>query len=468
MKNPFNTLFGRLALMTVSLIVLVHVTLLFVVDRERHALEVEQLHRIILLAEQAKQHGSDAASAVAATLGTSYVDVHDAIAHGCPVPCTDTSGTFESDLRGLLPPGSHVVSNSGNGTVWVRYPSAPYWITVPHAAPSVSRFLGASSLMLGLAIVMAVLGAWQLQRPLRQLARAAREFRAGHRPPVVEASGPREVRALIGNFNEMVRELAQAEQERAVMLAGLAHDLRAPITRMQVRADLLPDEGSRVGFLRDAESLSRIVTQCLDFARDTADASPLANVDAHCRRHYGDALGDDAPVTLDLRAGEGFNLPLVDLDRILSNLIGNALTYGEAPVEDTSGYSRGATRARVTAVRAARCRARRRRALRTRPRHRAAARALQRRGFRRGQRARWRFRRHDDLRKRFPLSVFAPSVTGCNGCLSHRKGGLVTLVTPVPLPASIAFSAISRADRGAASVQRVDGKPWQKLHLNGT
>src|SRR5258706_6301443 len=109
MKNPFNTLFGRLALMTVSLIVLVHVTLLFVVDRERHALEVEQLHRIILLAEQAKQHGSDAASAVAANLGTSYVDVHDAIAHGGSLPCTGTSGTFESDLRGLLPPGSHVV-----------------------------------------------------------------------------------------------------------------------------------------------------------------------------------------------------------------------------------------------------------------------------------------------------------------------------------------------------------------------
>ncbi len=125
------------------------------------------------------------------------------------------------------------------------------------------------------------------------------------------------------------------------MLAGLAHDLRAPITRMQVRADLLPDEGSRVGFLRDAESLSRIVTQCLDFARDTADASPLANVDAHCRRHYGDALGDDAPVTLDLRAGEGFNLPLVDLDRILSNLIGNALTYGEAPVEVTTPVHHG-------------------------------------------------------------------------------------------------------------------------------
>ena len=333
MKNPFNTLFGRLALMTVGLIVLVHVTLLFIVDRERGLLDASHTQRAVLLAVQAEQDGALAASRVAATLGVSYVPPDKAIQYGCPAPCTNTSGPFEHDLRGGLSPGSQVVLDGDNGTVWVRYASNPDWVKLQNAALPARRFLSASLLMLSLAVIIALLGAWYLQRPLHRLAHASREFRVSHRAPVVQPGGPREVKELIGDFNQMVHELAQAEQERAVMLAGVAHDLRAPITRMQVRADLLPDEANRSGFLRDAESLSRIVTQFLDFARETADTSPHAGVDAHCRRHYGDSLADDALVRLNLHAGDGFNLPMVDLDRILANLIENALTYGEPPVE---------------------------------------------------------------------------------------------------------------------------------------
>ena len=195
-------------------------------------------------------------------------------------------------------------------------------------------------MILAFAVIVALFAAWYLQRPLHRLTLAAREFRIGHRTPV-DQGARREVRELIVDFNQMVHELAQADRERAVMLAGVAHDLGAPITRMQVRADLLPDEANRRGFLRDVESLSRIVTQFLDFARETANASPNTSVDAHCRRHYGDSLADDALVRVDLQAGDGFGLPLVDLDRILTNLIENALTYGDPPVEISTSRHNG-------------------------------------------------------------------------------------------------------------------------------
>jgi two-component system osmolarity sensor histidine kinase EnvZ len=234
-----------------------------------------------------------------------------------------------------------VVSDPENGNVWVRYAGNPGWLKLGNSMLPARRFIGASAMMLVFAVILALIGAWYLQRPLHRLAIAAREFRLGHRAPVVQASGPREVKGLVDDFNQMVHELAQAEQERAVMLAGVAHDLRAPITRMQVRADLLPDEANRSGFLRDAESLSRIVTQFLDFARESADRSPSASVDAHCRRHYGDSVEDDPLVRLDLQAGDGFGLPLVDLDRILTNLIENALTYGEPPVEISTSRHNG-------------------------------------------------------------------------------------------------------------------------------
>lgn len=92
---------------------------------------------------------------------------------------------------------------------------------------------------------------------------------------------------------------------------------------MQVRADLLPDGTERTGFLSDVGSLGRIVTQFLDFIRDRADGSPLVSVDAFCRRQYGSVPHDEdaekSLVTLDLRAGSHFRLPLVDLDVSVSS-----------------------------------------------------------------------------------------------------------------------------------------------------
>ncbi|MFM0195833.1 ATP-binding protein [Paraburkholderia strydomiana] len=341
MKNPFNTLFGQLALMTVGLIVIVHLTSLVLVDRDRGQIDTGHAQRALLLAVQSQRDGAVTASQVSAALGVSVINADDAIPYGCPAPCQDTTGPFQNALRAKLPPGSAVVADPESGNVWVRYAGNAGWLKLESSMLPARRFISASAMMLVFAVILALIGAWHLQRPLHRLAIAAREFRLGHRAPVVPASGPREVKGLIDDFNQMVHALAQAEQERAVMLAGVAHDLRAPITRMQVRADLLPDEANRSGFLRDAESLSRIVTQFLDFARESADRSPPTSVDAHCRRHYGDSLEDDALVRLDLQAGDGFGLPLVDLDRILTNLIENALTYGEPPVEISTSRHNG-------------------------------------------------------------------------------------------------------------------------------
>ncbi|MFM0439700.1 ATP-binding protein [Paraburkholderia strydomiana] len=341
MKNPFNTLFGQLALMTVGLIVIVHLTSLVLVDLDRGQIDTGHAQRALLLAVQSQRDGAVTASQVSAALGVSVINADNAIPYGCPAPCQDTTGPFQNALRAKLPPGSAVVADPESGNVWVRYAGNAGWLKLESSMLPARRFISASAMMLVFAVILALIGAWHLQRPLHRLAIAAREFRLGHRAPVVPASGPREVKGLIDDFNQMVHALAQAEQERAVMLAGVAHDLRAPITRMQVRADLLPDEANRSGFLRDAESLSRIVTQFLDFARESADRSPPTSVDAHCRRHYGDSLEDDALVRLDLQAGDGFGLPLVDLDRILTNLIENALTYGEPPVEISTSRHNG-------------------------------------------------------------------------------------------------------------------------------
>ena len=343
--RPLNTIFGRLALLSVGLLVMMQLTWMVIVDRERGIIEADHVSRLVrLVLDPAASAANGSSERLAAALGLRFADAGtQSTPLGCPPPCADTHGPFETVLRADLPPQSRVVFDHTGDLMWVRYGPSSRWLLIPAIVPPVSRLLSASALMLFLAIAIALLGAWQIQKPVLRLARAAREFRLGHRPPMVLANGPSEVKGLIGDFNEMARELSDAEQERAVMLAGVAHDLRAPITRIQVRANLVQDANVRNGFFHDTESLAQIVTQFLDFARDTeTDAhAPWISVDAFCRSHYAEAEADadghdvlarDPLFVLDLKAGDDFRLPAVELDRILSNLVENAFNYGAPPL----------------------------------------------------------------------------------------------------------------------------------------
>jgi two-component system, OmpR family, osmolarity sensor histidine kinase EnvZ len=336
MRSPLrslNTIFGRLALLSIALLVLVQVTSLVVVDRDRGVIQAIHVSLLVRYVFEPENANPAAQKHMAEAFNLRLVDTPDGQPPAdCPHRCTATSGPFETQLRKHLPPGAIVIFDSSLGATWVRYADSSRWIVVPDVGPPVTRLLTAGAMMLVLAIIAGLIGAWQIQKPVLHLARAAREFRTSHLPPSVKAEGPSEVRGLIGDFNAMARELSDAEQERAVMLAGVAHDLRAPLTRIQLRASLVQDDAVRTGFLHDAESLSQIVTQFLDFARDS-DAEPdrpRVGVDAFCQSHYADT--DDSLFQLDLQAGDGFRLPAIELDRLLSNLVENAFSYGAPPL----------------------------------------------------------------------------------------------------------------------------------------
>lgn len=155
----------------------------------------------------------------------------------------------------------------------------------------------------------------------------------------VTPEGPKEVRRLAERHNTMLTQLAQADAERQEMLAGLTHDLRAPLARLRVRLALLESEAERAGLMRDAEDMERIVTQCLSFLRAEGDiagkAAPLPIADAvssevarHCE------LG--RPLTMRVDAGAEASQVAIDhgsLQRLLDNLIDNALQYGKTPVD---------------------------------------------------------------------------------------------------------------------------------------
>ncbi len=154
--------------------------------------------------------------------------------------------------------------------------------------------------------------------------------------------GPREVRRLAERHNTMLAQLAAANAERREMLAGLTHDLRAPLARLRVRLALLDSDTERSGLTRDADDMERIVGQCLGFLRSESSASnadtppaPLPFADAvsiEVARHR--ELGQPIEMTVgDGAAACAVAIAPGNLQRLLDNLIANALQHGAPPVE---------------------------------------------------------------------------------------------------------------------------------------
>jgi two-component system, OmpR family, osmolarity sensor histidine kinase EnvZ len=172
-----------------------------------------------------------------------------------------------------------------------------------------------------------------VNRPLAELARAAAELGAGRTPRNLPDSGPPEIRMVNRSFNRMVDSLDQLERDRAILLAGISHDLRTPLTRLRLDLEMsdLP-EAVRGGMGGDLDQLDSIVRQFLDYARPVAeqptqatDLSALA-LDALARSRI-DATSD-CRVEHKIEPGVSVLGHPTDLARALDNMINNALRYG--------------------------------------------------------------------------------------------------------------------------------------------
>jgi two-component system, OmpR family, osmolarity sensor histidine kinase EnvZ len=348
MKNPLNTLFGRMALLSTAVLLAIQAGwfVLIVLQPPRH--EVDGFARGILLMLQAANgepvQGADLAPAMRVHLVPTWNMPSTIHLHS---PTERQFVELSQHLRGRLPPGTEIeVDDARPPRLWIRYPGKSMWVVVPVDIPPRPRFIIETISMLVAALILSLLAVWQMQRPLSRVALAARAFGAGGRPEPVNVQGPRELRDLIGSFNDMMRRLNEAGDDQAVMLAGVAHDLKAPLTRLKLRASVLVAENERAGLIRDVDSLTNIVQQFLEFAGQAADAGPPVAVDAFVREQFSDAdiaefadAADSATpadallFSLDLRAGPDFTLPRTLLDRLVTNLVDNALEHGAPPVE---------------------------------------------------------------------------------------------------------------------------------------
>ncbi|MDR6449183.1 two-component system osmolarity sensor histidine kinase EnvZ [Paraburkholderia terricola] len=341
MRNPLNTLFGRMALLATAVLFAIQAGwfVLIVMQPPRH--EIDGFARGILLALQAVNGEPMKSAALAPAMRVHLVPTWNmpASVH-LSTPTDHPLVELSRHLRENLPPGTRIaVDDLRPPQLWVLFPGKPNWVVLPVDVPPPPRFLIESISMLLAALILSLFAVWQMQRPLSRVADAARAFGSGGRPEPVTEQGPRELRDLIGSFNDMMRRLNEAGDDQAVMLAGVAHDLKAPLTRLKLRASVLVAESERAGLIRDVDSLTNIVQQFLEFAGQSADAGPPVEVDEFLREQFsvGESTEEAPLFTLDLRAGPSFRLPRTLLDRLVTNLVDNALEHGSAPVDIATG-----------------------------------------------------------------------------------------------------------------------------------
>jgi len=197
-------------------------------------------------------------------------------------------------------------------------------------------FLFAFALMTLTAAGLTLWAVRRLTRPVSDLAAAAERLGRDVNAPPLPEDGPREVATAARAFNTMAERIRRFVGDRTQMVAAIGHDLKTPITRLKLRAELLDDDEQRRKILADLEEMEAMIGATLAFARDDAAAEPSVMVDlaALCRTvldaatdaapEMSDAITYDGPEHLTVRARP------VALKRALANLVGNALAYGGA------------------------------------------------------------------------------------------------------------------------------------------
>jgi len=209
------------------------------------------------------------------------------------------------------------------------------WLNLATFAPPAPPFWS-GRLVLSLVVMaasVALLSAWAVRRmtgPLEEIAVAAdRLGRDVHAPPLPER-GAGEVRRAAHAFNRMQKRLRSLLDGRMRMLAAISHDLRTPITRMRLRAELIDDDEQREKTLADLSEMEKMIAATLSFARDDAQDEERETADlAALAQSVCDDLADAGrDCVFEAAPPMPYVCRPLALRRALTNLAENAVAYG--------------------------------------------------------------------------------------------------------------------------------------------
>lgn len=277
--------------------------------------------------------------------GIRGISVDEALEQG--LANTTTYNFLSAQLSDLLQANTEVRISQGEVyRVWLRTENLPgYWLTIELDNFDEARF---SPLLFYLVLIggLSVLGGmvftnWQ-NRPLKALEAAAKQIGSGEYPDALPERGSTEVIAVTRAFNQMSQGVKQLEQDRALLMAGISHDLRTPLTRIRLATEMmLPDEDYLAeGIISDIDDMNSIIDQFIDYVRsDTSADNEQQNLN-YLVEDVVAHVPDSWHSKIEVIYNDMPNVPVreISIKRVLLNLLENAERYGREKVLIETGY----------------------------------------------------------------------------------------------------------------------------------
>jgi signal transduction histidine kinase len=219
---------------------------------------------------------------------------------------------------------------------WARFDSE-----LPQSAVALPWRLALTlGILLAAVLLLSFVAVRWVTRPLHVLADAAEALGRDINAPPLREEGPTEIAQAARAFNTMQSRLARFIQDRTRVLAAMSHDLKTPITRMRLRAELMDDDELRQRFEADLKEMESMVTHTLEFMRGLGggEARQAVDVMALLESLQSDNEAMGRTVHIEGQATAPYAAVVSLLKRCLANLVDNAVLYGNRVtirVEDT-------------------------------------------------------------------------------------------------------------------------------------
>jgi two-component system osmolarity sensor histidine kinase EnvZ len=260
-----------------------------------------------------------------------------------PPPATRLMPEIAAAVREKLGAQTRFSSRvNGMAGFWISFniEDDQYWLMLEReriAGLTRVQWFGWASVVGVMSLLGAALISSLINLPLARLTAAARAIAKGERPAPLPEKGPQEIIDANRSFNQMVEDLAQVEKDRAVILAGISHDLRTPLARMQLELEMASlSTDAREGMQSDIAQMDAIIGQFLDYAKPTEASSfvpveishLLADCAQHARRLPGMRVTTDLEEDVQVLGNE------TDLRRVINNVVENARRYARTPGQE--------------------------------------------------------------------------------------------------------------------------------------
>jgi two-component system osmolarity sensor histidine kinase EnvZ len=231
--------------------------------------------------------------------------------------------------------------------LWLQMEALPHnLIRIPLSELQNEDFapLFRNSLLMSLLIIF---GGWlfiRLQnRPLKALEKAAKAVGRGENPPRLTEKGSLEIRSVTRTFNQMAKGIEELEEDRTLLMAGISHDLRTPLTRIRLATEMMSPEDDYLaqGIISDTEECNEIISQFMDFLKpldrqtfQAVDINEIAHDVASAEGGYELQIETQLAKSIEPALGSA-----IAIKRAVSNIIVNAIRYGNGWIQISTGMT---------------------------------------------------------------------------------------------------------------------------------